>query len=240
MPKDNKEQAIEVEEVTCAACLKIIPFSEAQSKNIADNIIHFCGLDCYDDWKHQKSSGNSDYNINFLIGIYGLWEYKYEQARDFFLKAVTETNQLDAQYDVYLSYLGLSEVLIDNKNGALQHSNHSFNTSLSIKPEIQLNLACAELIKGNRKRSVQAVHKIDDLKLSPRNSEELHSFYNIIGKREKDDNGSLKRNKFFHKTMGKVFRNRASVVTGRVELFIINTAQERYSGAMAKMNNQLL
>lgn len=240
MDEHNIEQAIEIEEVTCDACLKNIPISKAQSKEVANNVVHFCGLDCYDNWKHQKSSDNSDYNINFLTGIYALWESKYKQARSFFLKAVAETVPLDAHHDVYLSYLGLSDVLIDNKSGALQHSYHSSDTSLSIKPEIQLNLACAELIKGNRKRSIEAIHKIGGFKLSPGNSEDINSFYNIAGKRKKDNSGSLKRNKLVNKVMGKIFRTRKQTDTEHLEAFVINTAKKRYRSAISNINIRLL
>ena len=59
MHKLNKDQATEVEKVTCDVCLKKIPISEAQSEEATDYVAYFCGLGCYDKWKHQKSSENN-------------------------------------------------------------------------------------------------------------------------------------------------------------------------------------
>lgn len=173
---------------------------------------------------------NQSYNTNFLSGICCLWESDYKQARYFFLKTVTETetDPLEVNHDVYLSYLGLANVLIDHKNGNLSHCHHSSDLSLSIEPEIQLNQACAEFIKGNRRRGVQAIHKLNDLKLSSKNSEEIHSFFDIVGKRKQDANGSLKRNNFIRKSIGKIFRKQNNNTIGHIEAFIRETAKNRY------------
>ncbi|MDX2503749.1 MAG: DUF3330 domain-containing protein [Gammaproteobacteria bacterium] len=229
MPEQNKEQAIEIEEVSCEVCLKNIPAPYAQSEEVSDKVAYFCGLDCYEKWKHQKEADNPGYNTNFLSGICCLWEFDYKQARYFFLIAVTETDPLEVHHDVYLSYLGLSEVLMDHKNGVLQHCHHSPDTSLAIEPEVQLNLACAEFIKGNRRRGVQAMDKLNDLKLSSKSSQEIHSFFDIVGKRKQNNNGSLKRNNFVRKSIGKIFRKKANFNTVRhIEAFIRETAKNRY------------
>lgn len=39
---------------TCAACMKEIPASVAQSEEGTDYLQHFCGLDCMDAWKAQQ------------------------------------------------------------------------------------------------------------------------------------------------------------------------------------------
>ena len=52
----TKDQIVEVEKVACEVCLKKIPVSEAQSAEATDYVAYFCGLDCYDKWKHQNSS----------------------------------------------------------------------------------------------------------------------------------------------------------------------------------------
>jgi len=49
--------------VSCEICLKSIPVAEAKSAEAEDYVAYFCGLDCYDLWKHQKdkdSSGMAD------------------------------------------------------------------------------------------------------------------------------------------------------------------------------------
>lgn len=176
-----------------------------------------------------NQSDNPDYNTNFLSGICCLWESDYKQARHFFLTAATEVDPLEVHHDVYLSYLGLINVLIDQKNGILDHCHHSSNTSLSVEPEIQLNQACAEFIKGNRRRGIQAMDKLNNLILSPKNSEEIHSFFDIVGTRKKSNNGSLKRNNFIHKFIGKRFRKNENVnIIGQIEAFIRETAKNRY------------
>ena len=55
----DKEQATEVEEVACEVCLKNIPASEAKSEEATYYVAYFCGLDCYDKWKHQESPDES-------------------------------------------------------------------------------------------------------------------------------------------------------------------------------------
>jgi len=45
--------------VVCEVCLKEIPASEADSCEATDYVIHFWGLECYDQWRRQKQSGTS-------------------------------------------------------------------------------------------------------------------------------------------------------------------------------------
>ena len=236
MCESSKDQPIEVEEVSCEVCLKNIPIDEAQIEKVADSVVHFCGLDCYEKWKYQKLLNNPGYNINFLSGICCLYESDYKQARRFFLTAITETDPLEVRHDVYQSYLELLDVLIDHKNGTLDHCHHPSNKSISIEPkilslepEIQLNLACAEFIKGNRRRGVQAIYKLNDLKLSSKNTKEVHSFFDIVGKRKQNNNGSLKRNNLVRKLIGKIFRKKENInIAGHIEAFIRETAKNRY------------
>lgn len=42
--------------VQCTVCLKEIPTSEAKSEEAEDYIAHFCGLDCYEQWKEQSDT----------------------------------------------------------------------------------------------------------------------------------------------------------------------------------------
>ena len=56
MHEHDKEQTTDVEKVACEVCLKRIPVSEAQSAEATDYVAYFCGLDCYDKWKHQEPS----------------------------------------------------------------------------------------------------------------------------------------------------------------------------------------
>ena len=45
------------EMVSCEVCMKEIPASEASNEEATDYVIYFCGLDCYDTWRSQNSTG---------------------------------------------------------------------------------------------------------------------------------------------------------------------------------------
>jgi len=49
LPKD--EQLL-----SCELCLKSIPLSESEISEAEDYVAYFCGLECYDIWRHQKST----------------------------------------------------------------------------------------------------------------------------------------------------------------------------------------
>ena len=46
-----------VEIIQCEICLKEIPISEATSAEARDYVMHFCGLECYDQWSNQLVAG---------------------------------------------------------------------------------------------------------------------------------------------------------------------------------------
>jgi len=43
------------EQVACEICMKEIPSSAAHTMEAEDYVYHFCGIDCYDKWKHQEN-----------------------------------------------------------------------------------------------------------------------------------------------------------------------------------------
>lgn len=45
----NDEQLL-----SCELCLKSIPLSESEISEAEDYVAYFCGLECYDVWRHQK------------------------------------------------------------------------------------------------------------------------------------------------------------------------------------------
>ena len=47
----NDEQLL-----SCELCLKSIPLSESEISEAEDYVAYFCGLECYDVWRNQKSS----------------------------------------------------------------------------------------------------------------------------------------------------------------------------------------
>jgi len=40
--------------VSCEVCLKEVPLSEAKRFEDEDYVAHFCGLDCYAEWKRRS------------------------------------------------------------------------------------------------------------------------------------------------------------------------------------------
>lgn len=175
---------------------------------------------------------NSGYNLSFLLGVSFLLSGKYKQARLLFLDAITESRQSKNNYFIYHSYLDLASVLMDYKNGIIHHSHSSSNNTLPMEPDIQINKACAEFLKGNRGSAFQALRKIDNLHLSPRSSEEVYHFLSIADKREKNSYGELKRNNFVNKSMGKLLRKKEEDNSEHIEAFILQTAKLRYKDAL--------
>jgi len=51
----EKTTPAKTEHVACAVCLKDIPASVATSQEGDEYAQHFCGLECYDKWKHQQT-----------------------------------------------------------------------------------------------------------------------------------------------------------------------------------------
>ena len=50
----NKPQLRGMELVPCAVCQKEIPKSVALSAEDQDYVMHFCGLDCYEEWSADQ------------------------------------------------------------------------------------------------------------------------------------------------------------------------------------------
>jgi len=49
------DKSTEVEQVACDVCLKEVPLTEATVPEALDYVAHFCGLECYEQWKKQGS-----------------------------------------------------------------------------------------------------------------------------------------------------------------------------------------
>lgn len=48
------------ERVSCAVCLKEVPQSSAVDFEVGDYVAHFCGLECYAQWKGRGSPEDKD------------------------------------------------------------------------------------------------------------------------------------------------------------------------------------
>lgn len=58
----NKPYISEQELVACDICMKEVPLSDAINPETDDYVAHFCGLECYEQWKRQakKTAEPSD------------------------------------------------------------------------------------------------------------------------------------------------------------------------------------
>ena len=54
------QQSASLERVRCEVCQHDIPQSEAVVAEATDYVVYFCGLDCYDRWRHQREALLSD------------------------------------------------------------------------------------------------------------------------------------------------------------------------------------
>ena len=50
----SEEKPLTDELVKCEVCLKEVPASDAESSESNDYVAHFCGLECYEQWRKQK------------------------------------------------------------------------------------------------------------------------------------------------------------------------------------------
>ncbi len=46
--------------VSCNVCLKEVPASEARSEEALDYVVHFCGLQCFEEWKKGQQDEDDD------------------------------------------------------------------------------------------------------------------------------------------------------------------------------------
>jgi hypothetical protein len=47
-------------QVACELCLKEVPVSEAVIAEATDYFTYFCGLECYERWKHRGEQGAAE------------------------------------------------------------------------------------------------------------------------------------------------------------------------------------
>lgn len=56
----ESDKTIEQTQVHCKVCLKEVPRNEAESAEVHDYVMYFCGLECYEEWQNggqeQKSA----------------------------------------------------------------------------------------------------------------------------------------------------------------------------------------
>jgi len=50
----DQAESVGAEKVPCEVCRKEVPLSEAKVSEAADYVAHFCGLECYAEWKRRS------------------------------------------------------------------------------------------------------------------------------------------------------------------------------------------
>ena len=60
----DKPNPAEMELVPCAVCQKEIPKSVALTSEDVDYVLHFCGLDCYEEWSADQAAVKARINTN--------------------------------------------------------------------------------------------------------------------------------------------------------------------------------
>lgn len=48
------DKPVELEQVSCEICMKEVPLTEAMVPEAEGYFVHFCGLDCYQQWKSKS------------------------------------------------------------------------------------------------------------------------------------------------------------------------------------------
>ncbi|MCU7836847.1 MAG: hypothetical protein KZQ83_16550 [gamma proteobacterium symbiont of Taylorina sp.] len=106
---------------------------------------------------NQLSQQNNS-SESFYYGLYCLYNNNLKDANTYLLSAVNSTEQIEASYFEYLSFLGLVEVLLYDSRGGLNRCYEASNDFSTI-PELYINLAHAELTLGNRRRGIIAIEQ---------------------------------------------------------------------------------
>jgi len=138
----------------------------------------------------------------------------YKAAERAFKIALDSIDEHHGQYNSVLSYYGMSQVLISNKNGLLLCRDAASNEVF--EGEVFLNLACAEWESNNRKRAVDAVRhgvKIDA------DNKQLNRACAKLDCRKKRCFGFLPRGHKLNRLVGRLLRRPSPVTTVHSLLF---------------------
>ena len=142
----------------------------------------------------------------FYNGIYCLYTNNLTEAKKFLVLALNGTEKIEPSYFEYLSYLGLIEVLLHKSRGGL-HRCYNAVKGFSTDPQLYLNIAYAEHILGNRRRSIEAIKK--SLETDSRFTHAYH-LYRCIGRRKKNN---LKRTNPAKNILGRFLRRKKNKCT---------------------------
>ncbi len=132
----------------------------------------------------------------------------YKAAERAFKATLDSIDEHHGLYNNVLSFYGLAQVLISNKNGLLRCRDAASNEGF--EGEVFLNLACAEWESGNRKRAVDAIRhgvKIDA------DNKQLNRACAQLDCRKKCCFGFLPRSHKLNRLVGRMLRRPGPVMT---------------------------
>ncbi len=162
------------------------------------NNIQEITLESFKGLSHDSSSIE-----NFYKGIYCLYANQLVDSKNHFLEALNGTNETETSYFEYLSFLGISEVLLSKSQGGLSRC-YEASQGISTDPNLYLNIAYAEYILENRRRSVIAIESF----LEHDKTHTYAHFFNecMIKRSEKNKH----RNSVAQNIVGRLFRKKKS------------------------------
>lgn len=139
---------------------------------------------------------------------------EYIVAERYFKLVLDSIDEHHEQYNSVLSYYGLSQVLVSNNNGLLLCREAAGNEV--VEGDVFLNLACAELESGNRKRAIDALHhgvKIDA------DNKKLKRACTVLDCRKKYLFSFLPRNNKLNQLVGRMLRRTTPEITAHSLLY---------------------
>ena len=138
----------------------------------------------------------------FEKGLRALEVKDYKAAVRDFEAVLKELDEHSEQYNKIASYVGLAQVLIDNRNGLLVCRDAA--SSETADGTVFLNLACAEWHCGNRKRAIDAIRS--GCKIDVEN-ERLQRASALLDSRKQSIFQYLPRQHSLNRAFGRLFRH---------------------------------
>ncbi|MDH5387343.1 MAG: hypothetical protein OEY06_02710 [Gammaproteobacteria bacterium] len=137
----------------------------------------------------------------YEIGLKALEAKDYKAAARDFAIVKRELDEHDEHYNSVASYLGLSQVLISNRNGLLLCRDAA--SSETRDGDVFLNLACAEWQCNNRKRAIDAIRRGCEIDAE---NERLQRASDLIDSRKRSLFQYLPRRHSLNRAFGRLFR----------------------------------
>ncbi len=147
-------------------------------------------------------------NEVFEKGCDALKAQDYKAAEREFSEVMKSMDEHHVLYNKVVSYLGLAQVLISDRNGLLLCRDAA--SSETLDGDIFLNLACAEWHTENRKRAIDAVfrgRKIDN------EHDQLVRACMLLDSRRRNVFPFLPRQHFLNRTVGRMMRRTQAKIT---------------------------